>query len=171
MNLQEIKEREAKATPGFWVNMGEHNPDSIYFGEIRCGGTQEQEAFTLIAVMPELDDRTDDFNFIAHAREDIPALVAEVERLHTEIDQVLDYYSTQVERLQAKLETEVNYRDMRIGDFEKEIEQLQAENKRLKESLADSLCNCGYILPSRIALDPANHSVNCAYTRAMEAIP
>jgi hypothetical protein len=84
MNLQEIKEREARATPGFWVNMGEHNPDSVFFGEIRCGGTQEQETFILIAVMPESDDRTDDFNFIAHAREDIPALVAEVERLQAE---------------------------------------------------------------------------------------
>jgi hypothetical protein len=88
MNLQEIKEREARATPGFWVNMGEHNPDSVFFGEIRCGGTQEQETFILIAVMPESDDRTDDFNFIAHAREDIPALVAEVERLQAENEQL-----------------------------------------------------------------------------------
>jgi hypothetical protein len=75
--LQEIKDRESKATKGPWVHL-ENTP---FWGEIR---TANEKEFTQIAVMPHLDDRTDDFNFIAWAREDIPALVVEVERLQAE---------------------------------------------------------------------------------------
>jgi hypothetical protein len=133
MNLQEIKEREAKATPGPWEYLpGEFNYDDEaenHPGSIHQVETGDNRGWWIAAIEELFEGQTlANADFIAHAREDIPALVAEVERL-------------------------------------------QAENKRLKESLADSLCNCGYILPSRIALDPANHSVNCAYTRAMEAIP
>lgn len=70
--LNAIKARAAAATPGEWVNMG----DGSFFGDIRTA-----ETFTLIAEMPELDDRTADFDFIAHARADVPALVEEVRRL------------------------------------------------------------------------------------------
>lgn len=45
-------------TPGPWVNM----PDGAFWGEIRSA-----ETFDLIAVMPELDDRTADFELIAAA--------------------------------------------------------------------------------------------------------
>jgi hypothetical protein len=79
--LQEIKDRESKATEGPWVHL-ENTP---FWGEIR---TANENSFTQIAVMPHLDDRTGDFNFIAFAREDIPALVAEVERLQAEIKQL-----------------------------------------------------------------------------------
>jgi hypothetical protein len=87
MDLQEIKEREAKATKGPWVHL-ENTP---FWGEIR---TANEETFTQIAVMPHLDDRTDDFNFIAYAREDVPALVAEVERLQAENEQLKEKLET-----------------------------------------------------------------------------
>lgn len=121
MDLQEIKEREAKATKGPWVHL-ENTP---FWGEIR---TANEEAFTQIAVMPHLDDRTDDFNFIAYAREDIPALVAEVERLRKGV--------TQVENKNLDLYVECE-------ELQEEIERLQAENKQLKNELerAKEACN------------------------------
>lgn len=61
--LNTIKERAAKATPGPWRSAGLYG--------VR---TQNAEAFS-IPLRPE------DATFIAHAREDVPALVAEVERL------------------------------------------------------------------------------------------
>ena len=84
INLEEIKERESKATKGPWVNMGETDLDSPFFGQVWA--TCEEDCLRTIAVMPEADDRTEDFNFIASAREDIPALVAEIERLRARID-------------------------------------------------------------------------------------
>jgi len=84
MNLQEIKERERKATGGPWVNMGEVDPDNPFFGQI-WSANEESGRLKTIVTMAELDDQTDDFNFIAHAREDIPALVAEIERLQAEV--------------------------------------------------------------------------------------
>jgi hypothetical protein len=102
MNLQEIKEREAKATPGPWLEdfnddgfLIVHPYDQLDYPTIICGFGDAEDT-----------EQIDHINasFIAHAREDVPALVAEVERLHTEIDQVLDYYSIQVERLQAENE-------------------------------------------------------------------
>jgi hypothetical protein len=82
--LQEIKDRESKATEGPWVHL-ENTP---FWGEIR---TANEKSFTQIAVMPELDDRTDDFNFIAWARTDIPDLLAELEQLQTKFDQLMHF--------------------------------------------------------------------------------
>lgn len=45
-------------TPGPWVNM----PKGAFWGEVRSA-----ETFELIAVMPECDDRTADFELIAAA--------------------------------------------------------------------------------------------------------
>lgn len=74
--LAEIEARTAAATPGEWAHM----TDDTFFGQIRT-----VDDFTLIAEMPALDDRTADFEFIAYARSDIPALIAEVRRLQAEL--------------------------------------------------------------------------------------
>lgn len=57
-------------TPGPWVNM----PDGAFWGEIRSA-----ETFDLIAVMPELDDRTADFELIAAAPDLLAACEAVAE--------------------------------------------------------------------------------------------
>ena len=62
-------------TPGPWVNM-DKDP---FWGEIRAC-----ETFDLIAVMPELDDRTDDFNLIAAAPELLEACKRVIEDLTDE---------------------------------------------------------------------------------------
>lgn len=67
--LNEIKERTEKATSGPW----EADLSRVYYGE---------ENDELVC---EIWKSFDDATFIAHAREDVPALVAEVERLNAEI--------------------------------------------------------------------------------------
>jgi hypothetical protein len=50
--------KDIKHTPGAWIFM----TDDTFYGEIR-----DADNFTLIAVMPELDDRPEDFTLIAAA--------------------------------------------------------------------------------------------------------
>lgn len=82
--LDEIKQRTEAATAGDWIHL-EVEPDMPFWGEIRAIGTAEKETFILVAEMPRLDDRTEDFRFIAHAKEDVADLLAEVERLQAEL--------------------------------------------------------------------------------------
>lgn len=74
MTPEQLAEIEARAMafPEEWINM----PDGLFFGEMRT-----VETFTLIAKMPELDDRTAEFEFFAASRANILALCAEVRRL------------------------------------------------------------------------------------------
>ncbi|MDR4318733.1 Uncharacterised protein [Niallia circulans] len=67
--LNAIKERAEKASLGAWTVT--HNTDIVREDPIGSGFT-DAIAFA---------DRSIDAEFIAHAREDIPALIAEVERL------------------------------------------------------------------------------------------
>lgn len=73
--LEAIKARVEAATPGPWVDMG----DTFY--ESVCSVPGLHTGVTPICMDPEGDDRPQDRAFIAAAREDVPALVAEVERL------------------------------------------------------------------------------------------
>lgn len=68
--LNEIDARVAAATPGPWAAMN----NTVFHGELRsCDG------FVVIAVMPEHDDRPDDFVFMADAKSDIPRLRSYIE--------------------------------------------------------------------------------------------
>jgi hypothetical protein len=60
--------KDIKHTPGAWIFM----TDDTFYGEIR-----DADNFTLIAVMPELDDRPEDFTLIAAA----PDLLAACEEM------------------------------------------------------------------------------------------
>ncbi|WP_336638443.1 hypothetical protein [Lysinibacillus fusiformis] len=66
--LNAIKDRVAKATPGPWRSAGLYG--------VR---TQNDEALSIPL-------RPSDATFIAHAREDVPALIAEVERLLQQLE-------------------------------------------------------------------------------------
>jgi hypothetical protein len=70
--LDEIEARAKAATEGPWAAI-------LDWGEIKSCNN-----FTAIASMPEGDDRPEDFEFMANARSDVPALVAEVRRLLAE---------------------------------------------------------------------------------------
>lgn len=73
--LAEIKAREQAATPGPWYTL--ENEEKIQ--EIRMQLTRSAEYIVSSRIAIE-----EDAAFIAHARTDIPALVAEVERLTEE---------------------------------------------------------------------------------------
>ena len=73
--LNAIKERVAKATQGPWE----------YDEEDR--GIWNKGALNYLGTV-KLPNK--DANFIAHSREDVPALIAEVERLHKALEKVME---------------------------------------------------------------------------------
>jgi hypothetical protein len=75
MTNDELRRLAEAATPGPWCNV----KDTVFHGEIRQAN---DEGFALIAVMPELDDREADFDYIAAASPDaVLALLDERDRL------------------------------------------------------------------------------------------
>ena len=100
--LQEIRARVEKATPGPWIHMD----GDVFYGEIR-----DVDNFDLIAEVPEADDRPEDFEFMAEARQDIPDLLAEVERLREEVTKFKHRYELAcevVDELSKSLEDQAN---------------------------------------------------------------
>lgn len=69
--LKEIEERCERATPGPWASFVEGRDFTSGASFIRTGG----EDIELLGAT------SDDQDFIAHAREDIPLLIAEIRRL------------------------------------------------------------------------------------------
>lgn len=76
--LNAIKERAAKATPGQWL-VRKHTNGTI---DVISVETTEHHEYLSRIELGELEDA----EFIAHARENVPALVAEVERLQQETE-------------------------------------------------------------------------------------
>ena len=70
--LAAIRARAEAATPGPWHD----DQDGMVYSTCQPG---------CAVVINDIDLAVEDAEFIAHAREDIPALVAEVERLQTEL--------------------------------------------------------------------------------------
>jgi len=108
--IASLRELASKATPRLWVNMD----DDTFFGQIRAIG-EDDDNFELIAEMPELDDRTADFDYIEAAANHLPDLLDEVERLQIEINILM--------------------RDGTYKALEDENNKLRAENKRLQKDL------------------------------------
>lgn len=118
MNLSEIKARCEAATPGPWEYtdngfdgyISSENGAFIVGGE-PCEGRIENNA---------------DTNFIAHTRADLPACVAEIERLQAENAE-----------LKAQKKPCAGARRLmdELADKDAEIERLQAENSILEQAL------------------------------------
>jgi hypothetical protein len=86
MNIEEIKAREQAATPGPWIfeksqggYVHNHHITVLY------GQADNDEEDAKIVMKPQ------DLEFACHARTDIPALIAEVERLTKENEQNANY--------------------------------------------------------------------------------
>lgn len=87
--LAAIRERAEKSTPGPWVRRGQWivggdkgwdevlAPDDVECGLYCYGGTSRIEL------------SEEDADFIAHAREDIPALLTHIDELEAELSRVL----------------------------------------------------------------------------------
>ncbi len=86
LDLDAIRQRAEAASPGPWAV----NPVNGYQVKLNNG------TGFLVAHTHRLTDNKDlrDAEFIAHAREDIPALVAEVERLRNELSAARRYGRT-----------------------------------------------------------------------------
>lgn len=149
--VSEIEARAAKATIGPWVYFGEPD-DNVFWGEIRSAA--DEGGFAHVADTPELDERGDDFEFIAHAREDIPALCRTVKHLRERV-QLLDsrwcecghtkdkhgFFSDHDECYECDQESPdlccewrpVARPDTQLEHLQSQLEQLRAENERLRE--------------------------------------
>jgi hypothetical protein len=129
-HLAAIAERADKATPGPWarVDMPWRTPELAAYV---VTGRGDPHLGKLVASAPEVDEWEDkpgeferlvageaDMAFIAHAREDIPTLVAEVRRLREEREAV---------RLGS--ETAIGAADKRIAELEAEVRVLREDNK------------------------------------------
>ena len=76
LRLKEIKERVVKATPGPWIVEA-----SRYEGKYNAASIDENYD------LPACLMNSEDAKFIVHARQDVPDLLAEVERLQTDLMQ------------------------------------------------------------------------------------
>lgn len=103
LNLDEIKRRCEKATPGPWHDRAGNR--------IVCQYPETGELDSIPATVA-------DSHFIAHARTDIPALVAEVERLRKEN-----------ERLRASQEAHNKELADQEREFQREAREIAAEER------------------------------------------
>ena len=145
MNEQELKEIEAlaaAATPGPWIAEHEVNEYSYFeppSGEPAGVHTQDSE-------WPAQYVRSDaDADFIAHARQDVPALCEEVRRLNGELAMAMDAVDelsrqmVEIERLTAEnalAQTEAERRRNELTVMLNErLLPMEQENKRLRAAL------------------------------------
>lgn len=89
IDLDAIEARANAATPGPWRYLGKNRIDTpvIDVDEANWGG-EELSGYRLICADDDGAWRYADVEFIAHARADVPALVARVRELHAAVEQV-----------------------------------------------------------------------------------
>jgi hypothetical protein len=80
-DLQVIEERAAAATPGPWESYVEGRDHLAGDNFIRTGGLDDS-CPDLYVQHGSAPATVEDQDFVAHARQDVPRLVAEVRRLH-----------------------------------------------------------------------------------------
>jgi hypothetical protein len=119
--LSEIKARCEAATPGPWI-----------VREGKSFGVQSADKNIASCFRRENED------FISHAREDVPYLLAEVERLGAEVERVTD----ENERIRAI--SLVNA--VELSKSQQGCERLSKENKRLTAALKEWEKHAGFLL-------------------------
>lgn len=106
--LAAIEQRAAAATKGPWYVSGgdvmsEHR-DEIPYGSVVC-----ETGFTGMVAATE-NTYSSDADFIAAARADVPALLAEVRRLRAEVERRTREHAALIETAQGALATERSFR-------------------------------------------------------------
>jgi hypothetical protein len=93
--LNEIKARAEAATPGEWQYIACESADWL-LGNMRPIETLEELSTQVDLLNPYSDHEfsEEDLAFIAHARQDVPDLVAEVERLRAALEEIRDLART-----------------------------------------------------------------------------
>lgn len=102
LDLDAIKARCEAATPGPW----EWHSNGLRSGDFDCiWGTVDNTGETYVGV------HEDDSVFIAHAIDDIPALVAEVERLRGEVERLSVFEEVEITEEDLKKLRDADARD------------------------------------------------------------
>jgi hypothetical protein len=117
MTIEEIKARAAAATPGPWKS-------KINGNTVRSYGIISQTR----KICSAISTLTADAEFIAHARTDIPDLIAEVERLQSLCQKLIGEEGIFQEK------------EALIENLRSDNARLQAENKRLTSILKTYGC-------------------------------
>jgi hypothetical protein len=146
--LQAIRERCEKATPGPWRTVGKkpgYEVEMIVAGDY----ADEGEPDLVVEVWASADNKAD-AEFIAHAREDVPKLLDEVKELR-EINDWLRKENAKLSNGLHEVCEEVSYLRAVLDEYKKCEEEYAsdlcdayAENKRLREALEHIL----EVLPS-----------------------
>jgi hypothetical protein len=87
MDLKRIKEYCDKATPGTWRMFNGYSFEDKT-NVLRVASDYEAPETTVFRASPgggDITGKKEDFEFISHARTDMPLLIAEIERLKAEI--------------------------------------------------------------------------------------
>lgn len=87
LDLTPIKERETKATRGPWEARGQMHVWSFCTAHTDCHHVNKVADLAYHAA-GGFEQTKADSQFIAHAREDIPALIAEVKRLKAQVERL-----------------------------------------------------------------------------------
>jgi len=102
--LAEIRERAERATAGVW----ELKKDGRYEDHDECRIELPDDDIELC--------RYENGEFIAHAREDVPAMLDEIARLRTIVENAQDCYVTEMAaHSRTRMELEAAKEDMRLG--------------------------------------------------------
>lgn len=117
--LNAIKERVAKATPAPWY----------WNKNYKRGVSSNADSEGDIADFWKDDNATADAQFVAHAREDVPLLIEEIERLREENRQLNLKYEFTPDEIQAALH------EAYVEKLNIEIAKLREENGKLREAL------------------------------------
>ena len=90
--LDTIRERADAATPGPWKVTwdGENDPDGAWSAEWPWLIRQDIYPGKSVANLAEVEASTEDAEFIAHARTDIPVLLAHIDALEASLSALLD---------------------------------------------------------------------------------
>ena len=123
--LGEIKERCEAATPGLWVHWWVGGLDTVTYS-----GDTNDVLYSIVKFSCKYPGPAwGDAEFIAHAREDVPVLIAEVERLAAR--------NLQLEGLRAELESETTWAKEYHDLAENRLETIEKLEKKIAEYIND----------------------------------
>lgn len=148
-DLAAIRARHAASTPGTWITTADiDDPHSPWGLEIICVGDYDDPDARLdhIVRVPDHDDRPADLCFIADAHQDIPALIAEIERLRATpaADQIAELRAL-LTRAETAPDTETAL-DLAIGAYKTAagyISKIEEMQKAAKDLIAEIFTETG----------------------------
>lgn len=133
IDLAPIRDRVQKATPGPWIVEPSSRPTihtaadtgSGYFGQNSLLGMWKYGA-----EWGQPFDNMDDADFIAHARDDVPALLAEVDRLQTLAKNQADQAKSLSDAF-SRMESSRDALHAQVADLQAEVDRLTKQTTPL----------------------------------------